>query len=196
MELTSCGQDDTYCCGLNNLECCGTDRAVVIPTQASVVASNVTETAVVTETSTPSTYKNATIGLAVVLGVLALAAAGAIFYLLRQNKSLYAQLNSSPPEPDTAAAAGTHQTPMSQTTHPYQDYAADGSTVTGSPHPTQQEYAQYNKAPMSPSIPEVEGSNRYSELDGGFTHRSDVGSPVQHDGSPYASPMHSPRLDH
>lgn len=203
--MTSC-TDGTYCCGNNNLTCCGTDFAITIPTQPSVITddddeSTTTETAYVTETSTPSTFKNATIGLAVVVGVVALAALGAILYLLRRNRSLYAQLNAQTPPPETPAK----DTPMTQTTQPYHDstYGAP-TTAASSPHMQQREYSAphqfkpaYAHTPISPGISEVEGTQRYSELDAGghsIVNRADMTS-AQGNNSPYATPMHSPRLE-
>jgi hypothetical protein len=155
VELSNCG-DGTYCCGHDNLECCGTDRAIKIPTQASVVTtSNVTETAFVTATVTPGTYKNATIGLAVVVGVMALAAIGAIVWLLRQNKTLRNQLDQK---------VHTETTPSTQVAQPYNDaylpVSTQSPTVATSTSPRISEFS-HKPAPLT----EIHGQSRYSELD-------------------------------
>jgi hypothetical protein len=173
VELTPCG-DGTYCCGSSN-RCCDTDRAFAIPTQSSVVASNVTETAYVTETAGSdgdvSTFRSATIGLAAVLGVVALAAIGAILWLRRKNSNLYKQLTEANAALDSAQQAnnGTvmSQTPASHSVQPYQEsYMGDTATnVTTSPNP---QYAYYKHPAMSgtsPATPSEIDGQRYSELD-------------------------------
>ena len=179
--ITPCGTDNKYCCGNNNLDCCGTDEAFEIPTQASVISDNLTETQVVTETASASgsgqSYKDAAIGLGVVFGVGALTAIGGILWLLKQNKSLREQLQQAQQQPSVA------ETPAPG--YSYHQGTDAGTDYTGPSSPPQ-DWAAYNmKPPASPSVPEVDGNtHRYSELDAAAAS-----------GNMYNGPS-SPRLDH
>ncbi|TGJ80291.1 hypothetical protein E0Z10_g8467 [Xylaria hypoxylon] len=162
VEMTACSDGTgTYCCGRNELGCCGTDHAIAIPTQASVVSSGgATETL----DSSSSPFKSATIGLAVVLGVLIATAAGTVTWLLRKNKSLTKELSEK-----TEAA---RHVPPPVLVHPYSNSYGPrtpqikDSSVPGSPSPAFR---------MSPNQPP------YSELDATMAaSRSEMGSPVQH----------------
>ena len=191
-EISPCG-DGTYCCGHNNLNCCDTDKAFTLPTQSSVVASNVTETAVVTETANSSSYKDATIGLAVVLGVVALAALLGILWLLKKNRELSSQLaqNQQPTH------AQMQQTPQSQYMDPYlqeqEDERRTEITSASSPSHGHSAFTPY-KPPTSPSVPEIDGNHhRYSELDATSTqHRSYGPASPDLDRSMSGTPMQSP----
>lgn len=187
VEITPC-TDGKYCCGHNNLGCCGTDEAFEIPTQASVIADNLTETQVVTETASPSgsPYKDATIGLAVVLGVGALAAVGAILWLLRKNKGLYQQLQQAQP-PVQEIRDPSFRDPNLQET-------GDGTEYTGPSSPRQQ-WAVY-KPSASPSVPEADGNpHRYSELDAtvAFDRQHTGPSSPGLDQSHVSTPIQSPQ---
>lgn len=128
-----------------------------------------------------SKYRNATIGLAVVLGVVALVAAVALFWMLRKNKTLRRQI-----EETSAQQAAMQQMRESPSTYrdPYlQDRETDITSV-GSPRTHYETY----KPPMSPSVPEVDGSEqRYSELDASATAN------ISNMGSPSPGFEHSPR---
>ncbi|GAW14076.1 hypothetical protein ANO14919_034680 [Xylariales sp. No.14919] len=156
IEMTACSDGTgTYCCGRNELGCCGTDRAIVIPTQASVVSSGG-----VTEIPDPSSgaFKSATIGLAVVLGVLLATAAGVIAWLLREKR-----LSEKTEE--------ARHVPPPVVVHPYSDSYGPSSPPLKDP-----------SAPGSPSPGFGISANQqpYSELDAGMTaSRSEMGSPVQ-----------------
>ncbi|KAI8627622.1 hypothetical protein F5Y19DRAFT_440576 [Xylariaceae sp. FL1651] len=167
IEMTACADGTgTYCCGHNNLTCCGTHQAVVIPTQASVMSSG-------TPNSSSGAFKNATIGLAVVLGVILLAAAGVVTWLLRKNKSVQRQLAEK--------MEATGHAPPSIAVHPYHDSQSMG--------PPQFKDSPTPRAPSDAY--EMTGNQlRYSELDASIAAtRSEMGSPVhQHD-----SGMGSPR---
>lgn len=83
---------------------------------------------------------------------------------------------------------------MTQATQPYHDgYGAEGTTATSSPQLQQAQYAQfkpnaYPTTPHSPGMSEVEGTQRYSELDSGMMINRD------HTQSPY-TPVQSPHLE-
>ena len=174
VELTPCG-DGTYCCGSNNLGCCDTDRAFTIPTQSSVVASNVTETvrATVTASSDASTFRSATIGLGAALGVVALMAIGAILWLRRKNSALYKQLTEANAALDSAQQQNQNhgtamsQTPASHSARPYQESYLGGDTATNATSSPNPQYAYYKQPPMSgsPATPSEIDGQRYSELD-------------------------------
>lgn len=190
-EITPCG-DGTYCCGRENLGCCDTERAFSLPTLADVVSENVTETAVVTEAaSSNSSYKDATIGLAVVLGVVALAALLGALWLLKKNKALQTRVQ------DMQQAPPSHmqQTPHSQYADPYlQDHEDEpGTEITSASSPRHGAFAPY-KPPTSPSMPEVDGSQqRYSELDATSPQTREFGTVSPNmDRSINGTPMQSP----
>uniref|UniRef100_A0A8H7KDV7 Mid2 domain-containing protein n=1 Tax=Bionectria ochroleuca TaxID=29856 RepID=A0A8H7KDV7_BIOOC len=188
VEITPC-TDGKYCCGHNNLTCCGTSRAFELPTLVNVKgsssAANVTQTAIVTETAIAesATFKNATIGLAVVVGVIALAAAGAVFALHRKNLALHKQLD------EARAAAPAPAPAMQQASHggqyhrdeidPYQDFGG-GSTIT-SASVYGGALSQHNKTfstipPSSPGPSEAPTHMRYSELDATHTSKNEAPS--------------------
>lgn len=164
-----------------------------------------TETAIVTETAAAdaSAMRGATIGLAVVLGVVTLFAVGAILWLVRRNKSLRRQLNeassssSDPQEPTTAVT----QTPISLAARPYQESYLGGDSatnVTSSPNP---QYSYYGKPPLSsagvPTSPSEIDGQRYSELDAtadNGNRGSLLTSPLREEGSPRGTPIPSPRI--
>ncbi|KAG9251870.1 uncharacterized protein F5Z01DRAFT_256023 [Emericellopsis atlantica] len=153
MRLTPCG-DGRYCCG-DTTACCSGEDAFSIPIQEEVIQG---------ATQSFKTYKNATIGLAVVLGIVALAALLGIFWLLKKNRSLKARQQTSTPAMEESSTAQQQQN--SNNVDPYvqdqEDMARTDTTSMASPHT---QYPMY-KPPMSPSMAEV-GSNpqRYSELD-------------------------------
>lgn len=160
VEITPC-DDGTYCCGHNNQACCDTDEAFKIPTQSSVIAE-ATETAVV-HSDDETTFKNATIGLAVVVGVVAIAAIAAIAWLFRKNKSLdqkYQQASKQPPPETTMQQQQYPPTPGYTAQYPY-GHSDMGSTAAspqaGTFSPT--------KSPGSPALTEAGNYQRYSELD-------------------------------
>jgi hypothetical protein len=182
--MTACSDGTgTYCCGKNNLSCCGTNRAITIPTQASVVSDDNHSA------SSSDSFKSATIGLAVVLGLLFLAAAGVISWLLRQNKSIKKQLSEK-----TDAA---NHLPPSVVVQPYQDSyhnpspKFNDSTAPGSSSPGHE-------------LTSHRDHRRYTELDASvIASRSELGSPVHHQfdsgpGSPRSVAsvhhLHSPQL--
>lgn len=160
IEMTACSDGTgTYCCGRNELGCCGTDHAIVIPTQASVVASG---GATQPPESSSNTFRNATIGLAVVLGVILVAASGVITWLLRQNKHFEKQLSEKNGE--------ARNVPPPVVVHPFSD--SDG--LSSPP-------IKDSSAPGSPGFGFGISAdhNRYSELDGSLAaSRSEMGSPV------------------
>ncbi|KAI0478249.1 hypothetical protein F4859DRAFT_479148 [Xylaria cf. heliscus] len=162
IEMTACSDGTgTYCCGRNELGCCGTDRAIVIPTQSSVVSSgDTTQTA----DSSSNAFKSATIGLAVVLGVLLVTTAGIIAWLLHKNKLIQKELLEKTEE--------ARHVPPPIVAHPYSNSYQPGtsqikdSSVPGSPSPAYE-------IPVN--------HYRYSELDASMAaSRSELGSPVQH----------------
>jgi hypothetical protein len=179
VEITPC-TDGKYCCGHNNLNCCGTDRAFELPTLVNVKNGNVTQTAIVTVTAIAesATFKNATIGLAVVLGVVALIAAGAVFALHRKNLALHKQLDDRHQAPAPAPAPSMAQSstpgPFRQSEiDPYQDFGP-GSTITSASvyggTPPYHNKAVSSIPPSSPGLSEAPTHMRYSELDA--THAS------------------------
>jgi hypothetical protein len=155
--LTPCG-DGRYCCG-ETTGCCSGDDAFEIPVQESVVEGAAHDY---------TTYKNATIGLAVAFGVVALAALLGTFWLLRKNKSLKAQQQQ-------ASASAMEETQRHNTNvDPYlqgqEDMARTDATSMSSPHTA---HHVYSKPPMSPPLPEVDSNpQRYSELDATATTAS------------------------
>ncbi|KAI0809960.1 hypothetical protein GGR55DRAFT_146769 [Xylaria sp. FL0064] len=160
VEMTACSDGtNTYCCGRNELGCCGTDRAITIPTQGSVVSSSNTDKD--TDPSSNS-FKSATIGLAVVLGVLLAAAAGIITWLLRQNRSIKKKLVEKTEE--------ERHVPPPVAVHPYSGYEPEGPQFKdSSPQP-------------SPSAASAMPASQYhySELDASVAaSRSEMGSPIQ-----------------
>ncbi|KAF2970092.1 hypothetical protein GQX73_g3419 [Xylaria multiplex] len=163
VEMTACSDGTgTYCCGRNELGCCGTDHAIVIPTQASVVSS-----ADSTETPNPSynSFKNATIGLAVVLGVFFVIAIGIISWLLYQNKAIKKELSEKTGEPRSVPApVAAHS--YSGSYGPSTPQIKDSSTL----------------GPPSPAFGISDSQQRYSELDASMAaSRSEMGSPGHSD---------------
>lgn len=157
IEMTQCG-DGTYCCGLQNFACCGTDNAIVVPVQASVVSSGGSG-------SSSGVFKSATIGLAVVLGVVFITTAGIITWLLHQNKTMKKKLLEKVEE--------ERHVPPPVVVHPY-------STAYESGTPYNMKDASI---PGSPSVASGKLGDRrhYSELDASIAAtRSEMGSPVQH----------------
>ncbi|KAI1314154.1 hypothetical protein F5Y03DRAFT_4533 [Xylaria venustula] len=160
-EMTACSDGTgTYCCGRNNLSCCGTDKAIAIPTQGSVVSSSDTSIA----TNSSNSFKNATIGLAVVLGVLLATAAGIITWLLRQNKSIKKELVEKTEE--------ARHVPPPVVVHPY---------LTSYEPETPQIKDTFGQGSPSLASGEPVSQRHYSELDASMAAtRSEMGSPVQH----------------
>ncbi|KAK8050919.1 hypothetical protein PG993_002304 [Apiospora rasikravindrae] len=176
--ITACNDgSNKYCCG-DTRSCCGTSRAITIPMQESVCTAHTLDSEGGVDATT---FKNATIGLAVVAGASLLAAVASTLWFLRQNKSLKKQLA------DEKLAAGHQQASMSM-----HNRASAVSTMTDSTthHPSlmadhSQPYYR-NKTPGSPPPPhpplspnsEVHHGNmhRYSELDAG-TNRIEMASP-------------------
>ncbi|KAI1361746.1 hypothetical protein F5Y08DRAFT_12165 [Xylaria arbuscula] len=165
-DVTQC-PDGTYCCGANEYSCCGTDRAITVATQASVVSSNDSNN---TDNSSDA-FKSATIGLAVVLGVVFIAASGIIAWLSHQNKTMKRKLSEKTEEEETH-----HHVPPPVVVHPYA--ASTTAYEPGTP-------AQFKDGSIPPGSPSA-GSGmmvdrrHYSELDASMT-RSEMGSPVQHE---------------
>lgn len=128
-----------------------------------------------------STFRNATIALAAILGVMGLVASGTILWLLRKNKRLYRQLAEAQSQPgapypeNSGAAAMSQVTPASRTAHPYQDsYLGDDTVASTTTSPNPQHGSFVSKPPLSPSVatgrgtpglPSEIGGQRYSELD-------------------------------
>ncbi|KAK5637386.1 hypothetical protein RRF57_013098 [Xylaria bambusicola] len=158
--MTQC-PDGTYCCGQNELGCCGTDRAIDIPTQGSVVSSGAHNTS----SNTSNAFKNATIGLAVALGVVAIFATGVIAWLFHQNKAMKKQLLEKGEE--------ASHLPPPVVVHPYSSTYEPATPQMKDP-----------SMPESPSMASgvLVGRRHFSELDGSMSAtRSEMGSPVQHD---------------
>ncbi|KAI1438346.1 hypothetical protein GGR50DRAFT_685485 [Xylaria sp. CBS 124048] len=164
-ELTPCSDGTgTYCCGHNELGCCGTDKAILIPTQVSVM-----------DTEGPSistAYKDATIALAVIAGVLLIAATAVITWLHQKNKAIRRELS------EKVAASPAPAGPYDPPSPPFKD----NSEVV----------------PVAMSVPFEMTSNqhhqRYSELDAsGMAVRSEMRSPVppQQFENGLSSPMRS-----
>jgi len=165
--MTACSDGTgTYCCGSNNLECCGTDRAIVIPTQGSVVSTDNNDSS----DSSNSSYKGATIGLAVVLGVFAIASLCAILWLLKQKKSVEQQLHE---KINQLNQEHSQQTPTPAIVTPYQDYSTPATPgYKDSLAPTSPGHAPYEMNSQG---------QRYSELDASaIAPRSEMGSPRPH----------------
>lgn len=157
--MTQCG-DGTYCCGFQNFACCGTDNAIVVPVQASVVSSGGSDAG-----SSSGAFKSATIGLAVVLGVVLIATAGIIAWLSHQNKTLKRKLLEKTEEES--------RVPPPVAVHPY-----SAGYEPGTPQ------MKDASAPGSPSMTSGTMGDRrhYSELDASIAAtRSEMGSPVQHE---------------
>ncbi|KAI0451269.1 hypothetical protein F5B21DRAFT_487808 [Xylaria acuta] len=162
IEMTDCSDGTgTYCCGRNELGCCGTDHAIVIPTQASVVSSG--DTTQVADSSSNS-FKNATIGLAVAVGVLFVITTGIVSWLLHKNKLIKKQLMEKTEE--------TRHVPPPLVVPPYSDSYGPGtpqikdSSRQGSPSAA---------SGMHPN------QRHYSELDASIAaSRSEMGSPIHH----------------
>jgi hypothetical protein len=187
VELTPC-TDGTFCCGHNNLTCCGTPWAILVPTQALTLPANITTTAtaIVTETSSPGPGTAAVAGLGIGLGVVMLIAAGVIYYLKRQNKTLK-QKNG---DIVSASADATPPGGMSPD-HPYRvSYMPSSGAptmVAPSSHvPSMQEFAafkaMYGNVIAYQNAQEMAGNpHRFSELDSttiaAARHLSQVGSP-------------------
>ncbi|KAK8079435.1 hypothetical protein PG997_007253 [Apiospora hydei] len=210
--ITGCNDGSgKYCCG-DTTSCCGTSRAVTIPTQESVCTAHTLNSD--DGSGDAATFKNATIGLAVVAGVTLLAAVASTLWFLRQNKSLKKQLA------DEKLAAGHQQASMmhnnrgsmvptmTDSNHP--GGSVYGGSTTHHPSPMPDHSHPYHKAPGSsppphpPLSPHSDGHHgnmqRYSELDAG-TNRIEMASPdpyaQQNRNSTqpsYSSPMHSPGL--
>ncbi|KAI1260071.1 hypothetical protein F5Y18DRAFT_407332 [Xylariaceae sp. FL1019] len=168
----------TYCCGQGNSACCGTDAAVTLPTiQASVVDDG-------SGGDVSKAYKDATIALAVIVGVLFLASGSAIAWLMKKLKSLKQQrvennneVQSPPP-------------PMVQ--QPYQDTYQE-SAYQGTPQ------FKNSSVPASPGMNTFEMQNnmaRYSELDAASAARSEMGSPVQYSDHGLGSPRSMSSFPH
>ncbi|KAI0426009.1 hypothetical protein F5Y09DRAFT_351710 [Xylaria sp. FL1042] len=161
VEMTACSDGTgTYCCGRNELGCCGTDRAIVIPTQGSVVSSGDTTN---NTGSSFNSFKNATISLAVVLGVLLATTAGIITCLLRRNKSIKKELIEKTEE--------ARHMPPPALVHPY-------STSYG---PETPQFKDSSPQPSPSAASTMPASNyHYSELDASIAaSRSEMGSPIQ-----------------
>ncbi|KAI0858797.1 hypothetical protein F4860DRAFT_286332 [Xylaria cubensis] len=161
IEMTACSDGTgTYCCGRNELGCCGTDHAIVIPTQASVVSSGDTTN---TTDSSSNSFKSATIGLAVVVGVLFLTAAGIITWLLRKNKIIDKKLLEKTEE--------ARYVPPPIVAHPYSNSYEPGT-------PQIKDASERGSPSVASGIPT--NHRHYSELDASIAARSEMGSPVHH----------------
>lgn len=196
--ITGCNDGSgKYCCG-ETTSCCGTDRAVSIPTQESVCSAHSVDD---NGSGDAATFKNATIGLAVVAGVSLLVALASTLWFLRQNKSLKQQLadeksNSEHHHHQQASMMHDRASVVptmadsnhpggsvygGSTTHHNQSPLLDPShpyynkTPHGSPPP------QHQNPPLSPGSDIHHHHNhnlaRYSELDGGTTNRIEMASP-------------------
>lgn len=163
--MTACSDGTgTYCCGRNELGCCGTDHAIVIPTQASVVSSG--DTTAAADSSSSNSFKSATIGLAVVLGVLFVATAGTVSWLLYKNKLVKKKLLEK-----TEAEEARH-VPSPLVVHPY-----------SSPYDPGTPQVKDSSGQGSPSAASGMHTNtrHYSELDASIAaSRSEMGSPIHH----------------
>ncbi|RYC62588.1 hypothetical protein CHU98_g3626 [Xylaria longipes] len=161
-EMTACSDGTgTYCCGRNQLGCCGTDHAIVIPTQASVVSTGGTTQ---TADSSSNSFKSATIGLAVVIGVLLVTTVGIIAWLLKRNKFIKKKLLEKTEE--------ARHVPPPLVVHPYSN-----SYEPGTPQ------IKDSSRQGSPSVASGMAAHHYhySELDASMAaSRSEMGSPVQH----------------
>ncbi|KAI0157609.1 hypothetical protein GGR57DRAFT_460423 [Xylariaceae sp. FL1272] len=167
----------TYCCGQGNSSCCGTDAAISIPTQASVVADG-------NGAGVSKSYKDATIALAVIIGVLFIASGSAIAWLMKKLKSLKQQHVENNNEVQSQPPPMIHQ--------PYQDTYQE-SNYPGTPQ------FKNNSVPASPGIGTYEMQNnmaRYSELDAASAARSEMGSPVQHSDHGLGSPRSMSSFPH
>ncbi|KAK2034158.1 hypothetical protein LX32DRAFT_442129 [Colletotrichum zoysiae] len=199
--MTACNDGTAkYCCGRSNTTCCGTDEAFLISPQESVCTANSTNSdGIPIEQS--SSFKGATIGLAVATGVAVLAGLLSTLWLWKQNKNLKRELAekteavSQPMEPQFTGATSSYAG-----TSPPQTYKSHygGS----SPPPPMSPNSEYHQANV----------HRYSELDASVAvARSEMGSPSPYDqqeqrgrDSPtpgrgnghgsYDSPMQSPGL--
>ncbi|KAI1735007.1 hypothetical protein F4680DRAFT_436664 [Xylaria scruposa] len=162
IEMTACSDGTgTYCCGRNELGCCGTDHAIVIPTQASVVSSG--DTTNTTDASSNS-FKSATIGLAVVVGVLLLTTAGIVTWLLRKNKITEKKLLEKTEE--------ARHVPPPIVAHPYSNSYEPGT-------PQIKDTSERGSPGMAPGM--LTNQRHYSELDASIAaSRSEMGSPVPH----------------
>ena len=148
-----------------------------------------------------SAYKNATIGLAVVLGILALVGLGVVLWLLRKNKGLRQQLEDQKSQP-AAMTQENQGTPLSYRDSVQPDNTDASTSYTGLSSPHQHWSTTSWKPAISPSIPEADGHQRYSELDATVTSevtRSNHGSPrpqqtTSYDefGFPTSPPPHDP----
>ncbi|KAK8091300.1 hypothetical protein PG994_000805 [Apiospora phragmitis] len=210
--ITPCNDGSSqYCCG-DTTSCCGTSRAVTIPTQESVCSAHTLDSD--DASSDATTFKNATIGLAVVAGVSLLVAIASTLWFLRQNKSLKKQLADEKLASEQHNTSTMHDRPsvvptMTDSNHPGGSVYGGGSTHNQSPMPDHS-HPYYNKTPVGSPPPqhppmsrnsEVHGNlSRYSELDAG-TNRIEMASPdpytQQNRNSTqpnYSTPLHSPGL--
>ncbi|KAF6842756.1 hypothetical protein CMUS01_02749 [Colletotrichum musicola] len=182
--MTSCN-DGTgeYCCGRGNTTCCGTSEAFTIPIQESVCTAN-TSNGNGSGADDLSTFKSATIALAVVAGVSLLAGLVSVFWLWKQNKTLKRELAAEKTASSASNTGGPTVQPSPATTSVAPQYT--GSYAGDSQHLYK---PPYGSTPGSPHNSEFHGGNphRYSELDASTaTARSEMGSP-----SPYDQLNHS-----
>lgn len=113
-------------------------------------------------------FKSATIALAVLLGVVVVAAAAAIFWLTRKNKSLRGQVPADQPAPDMTQ----------QQQQPYHDNSHNHDAAVHSAAPAYEAHADSTPAHSVTGSPVPQWANkpgdgygqqqqhRYSELDG------------------------------
>ncbi|KAK7928320.1 hypothetical protein PG985_005318 [Apiospora marii] len=192
--ITNCNDGSgKYCCG-ETTSCCGTDRAVSIPTQDSVCSAHTADD----NGSDATTFKNATIGLAVVAGVSLLVAMASIFWFLRQNKSLKQQLadeKSNSEHRHHQQASMMHDRAsvvptMTDSNHPGGSVYGGSTTHHNNQSPLlDPSHPYYNKTPHGSPPPQPMSPNsdihhhnnnnmaRYSELDGGTANRIEMASP-------------------
>ncbi|KAI0815393.1 hypothetical protein GGR55DRAFT_675007 [Xylaria sp. FL0064] len=175
IELTAClDGTGTYCCGHNNLTCCGSDYAIVIPTQASIVE---TDSAALAK---PGAFKSATIALAIILGLVLLAAALALFWRLKflkfSNQQTVEDFDAATqasltteglhqygpyPKPSSGEAApgpissGSHENNSAGTSIPLSDARSPASrSEIASPTPPGN-YASLSSVMESPQLPDA-----------------------------------------
>ncbi|KAK8091415.1 uncharacterized protein PG998_015230 [Apiospora kogelbergensis] len=215
--MTPCNDgSNKYCCG-DTTSCCSGPKAVMLTTQESVCTAHSLNSDEGSGADAAK-FKNATIGLAVVAGVMLLVALASAFWFLRQNKALKQQLadeklaSEHHRETSTMHERASTVPTFTDSNHPGGGSVYGGSTTHQSPNPGHS-HPYYNKTPQGSPPPqhqnplspnsEVHGNiARYSELDGGTTNRSEMASPDPYtqqnrnstQPSNFSVPMHSPGL--
>ncbi|KAI1821850.1 hypothetical protein F4861DRAFT_430349 [Xylaria intraflava] len=102
-EMTTCSDGSgAYCCGHNQLGCCGTKNALIVQPQADVFQN-------FENSHVPRVFKRATIGLAVVAGVITIASLVIITGLNQKNKAIKREFNEKTTE--STMALSTHTDP-------------------------------------------------------------------------------------